>query len=223
VGNFNFSAENLRFDASWKPNLTIVYDRNGQARQATRTCLPATQAYRRSEQELEGKHMTPFDSRHRFQIAIAAAAALMLSGCAMLDTGDKSLPLPTGADASAAPAPTITMEIRASGEKPEIKQVPLDNGSTVQQMLEKTKLVKEFRRMDLEVLRVTGDERAKLAVKYDHTKAHVKPEYDYALYPGDHLIVQEVTKTAFDDMLESIGDPLRRATGNGSAHRPNTM
>ncbi len=167
--------------------------------------------------------MTPFESRHRFPIAIASAAMLMLSGCAMIDTGDKSLPLPTGADASTAPAPTITMEIRASGEKPEIEQVQLDNGSTVQQMLEKTKLVKKFRRMDIEVLRVTGDQRAKLDVKYDHTRAHVNPLYDYALFPGDHVIVQEVTKTAFDDMLESVADPLRRATGTGSAHRPTAM
>ena len=115
------------------------------------------------------------------------------------------------------------MEIRASGEKPEIKQFQLDSGMTVQQMLEKTKLVKKFRRMDIEVLRVTGDERAKLDVKYDHTEAQVKPEYDYALYPGDHVIVQEVTKTALDDMLESVADPLRRATGHGQTHRPKTM
>jgi len=35
-------------------------------------------------------------------------------------------------------------------------------------------------------------------VKYDHTKAHVNPLYDYAVHPGDHLIVAE--------------DPRRRST-----------
>ena len=165
--------------------------------------------------------MVPIDSRRSFQIAIASLTMLGLSGCAMIDTaGDKSLPVPGGVAATATSGPTVTMEIRASGEKPEIKQFQLDSGSTVQQMLEKTKLVKKFRRMDIEVMRVTGDERAKLDVKYDHTIAQVNPLYDYALYPGDHVIVREVNKTAIDDMLESVADPVRRATGTGSDRRP---
>lgn len=164
------------------------------------------------------------DSRRRFQIAIAFVAMLAMSGCAVMDTGgDKPLPLPVGTEPTSTPAPTITMEIRASGKKPEIKQFQLDGGNTVQQMLEKAKLIKKFRRMDIEVIRLTGDQRAKLDVKYDHTEAQVNPLYDYALYPGDHVIVQEVTKTALDDMFESVADPLRRATGTGSGHRPKTM
>jgi hypothetical protein len=146
-------------------------------------------------------------------MAVTSMAILLLSGCAMIDTGDKSLPLPGSTDVAAAPGPAITMEIRAAGKKPEIKPFQLDNGSTVQQMLEKSKLVKRFRRMDIEILRVAGQQRAKLAVKYDHTEAQVRPEYDYALYPDDHVIVQEVTKTAFDDMFDSVANPIRRATG----------
>jgi protein involved in polysaccharide export with SLBB domain len=158
--------------------------------------------------------MTPFDSRRSFQTGIAFVATLVLSGCAMIDTaGDKSSSLPIDTQATATAATTITMEIRASGKKPEINPFQLDNGSTVQQMLEKAKLVKKFRRMDIEVVRTVGDQRARMDVKYDHTQAQVRPEYDYALHPGDHVIVQEVTKTAFDDMLESVADPLRRATG----------
>jgi len=157
--------------------------------------------------------MTPFDSRRSLRIAVGSIAILVLSGCAVIDTGNEALTLPANADGTAASAPAITMEIRASGKKPEIKPFQLEDGITVQQMLEKAKLVKKFRRMDIEILRVAADQRAKLVVKYDHTEAQVRPEYDYALYPGDHVIVQEVTKTAFDDMLESVADPLRRATG----------
>jgi hypothetical protein len=210
---FSFSAKNPQFNASRKPILTIVYDRNGQEGQAIRRRLHAVRACRRFEGEQEGSPMTPFDSRRSLQIAMASIAILVLSGCAMIDTGNEAMPLPASTDVTAASAPAITMEIRASGKKPEIKPFQLDNGITVQQMLEKAKLVKKFRRMDIEILRVTGDQRAKLAVKYDHTEAQVRPEYDYALYPGDHVIVQEVTKTAFDDMFDSVADPVRRATG----------
>ncbi len=164
--------------------------------------------------------MTGFARHRRIQIAVASAAMLAFSGCAMIDAGGDGS-LPTLRDGQVAPSagPTLTMEIRESGKKPEIKQFPLDDGSTVQQLLEKAKLVRKFRRMDIEVLRTTGDQRAKMMVKYDHTQAQVKPEYDYALHPGDHVIVQEITKTAFDDMLESAADPLRRATGTASGHR----
>ena len=149
-----------------------------------------------------------------WQMGMAAMAALLLSGCAVMNTGGaQSLPVPEAA-AMAAPGSTasITMEIRPAGKKPEMTQLQLDNGTTVQQALEKAKLVQRFRRMNVEVMRVAGQQRAKLDVKYDHTKAHVDPLYDYALHPGDHLIVAQDTSTALDDMLESLG-PLRRASG----------
>jgi hypothetical protein len=162
--------------------------------------------------------------RRSLRIAVASVAMLVLSGCSVIDTaGDKSLPLPAGTELAQTPATTITMEIRASGEKPKITELRLDGDTTVQQALEKAKLVKKFRRMDIQVMRVAGDQRAKLDVKYDHTAAHVKPLYDYSLYPGDHLIVEEVTKTALDDMLESVADPLRRATGSRSERRHQSM
>lgn len=164
--------------------------------------------------------MTGFAHPRRIQLAVASAAMLALSGCAMIDTGgDGSLPVSRDGQIVPSAGPAISMEIRESGKKPEIKQFPLDDGSTVQQLLEKAKLVRKFRRMDIEVLRTTGDQRAKMTVKYDHTQAQVKPEYDYALHPGDHVIVQEITKTTLDDMLESAADPLRRATGSASGHR----
>lgn len=164
--------------------------------------------------------MTRFAPHRRAQIVFASAAMLALSGCAMIDAGgDGALPVTRDGQVAPAAGPAISMEIRESGKKPEIKQFPLADGSTVQQLLENAKLVRKFRRMDIEVLRTTGDQRAKLAVKYDHTQAQVRPEYDYALHPGDHVVVQEITKTAFDDMLESAADPLRRATGSASGHR----
>ena len=124
-----------------------------------------------------------------WQMGMAAMAALLLSGCAVMNTGGaQSLPVPEAA-ATAAPGSTasITMEIRPAGKKPEMTQLQLDNGTTVQQALEKAKLVQRFRRMNGEIMRVAGDQRAKLDVKYDHTKAQVNQLYDYALHPGDQV------------------------------------
>ncbi len=119
-----------------------------------------------------------------WQMGMASMAVLLLSGCSVMDIGGKqTLPLPEAA-AMAAPGPgaSITMEIRPAGRKPEMVQLQLDNGATIQQALEKAGLVKRFRRMKIEVMRVTGEQRAKLDAKYDHTKAQVNPLYDYALH-----------------------------------------
>ena len=155
------------------------------------------------------------------RIGVASMLVLLLSGCAVMDTAtDKGLPL-LGEGASAAPGPTtaVTMEIRPVGKKkPEMTQLQLDSGATVQQALEKAKLVKRFRRMNIEVMRVAGQQRAKLDVKYDHTKAQVNPLYDYALYPGDHLIVAEDPSTSLDDMFNSIAGPLPRAPLSRMGH-----
>lgn len=154
-------------------------------------------------------------SRHFWRIGVASMTVLLLSGCSVMDVGkNSSLPLPESAALAPSPAATITMEIRAAGKKPEMTQVQLENGVTVQQMLEKMKLVKRFRRMNIEVMRVTDQQRAKLDVKYDHSKAHVNPLYDYALYPGDHLIVAEDTSTAIDDMFRSLSKSFGGAGGS---------
>ncbi|NLF73967.1 MAG: hypothetical protein GX575_33585 [Candidatus Anammoximicrobium sp.] len=150
------------------------------------------------------------DLQSFWRIGQTLATVLLLSGCSVLDTGSgQNLPLPDAA-AIAAPGATasITMEIRPAGKKPQMTQVQLDNGTTIQQALEKANLTKRFRRMNIQLLRVAGEQRAKLDVKYEHTKTQVNPLYDYALHPGDHLIVTQDTATALDDMLESIS-PLR--------------
>jgi hypothetical protein len=156
-------------------------------------------------------------ARRCLETAVVLLAAALLSGCAALDTGaGTSLPVPVASDGTQ--APSITMEIREAGERPRIEQIVLDGDTTVQQSLEKANLVKKFRRMDIHIVRVVGDHRAKMDVKYEHARAQVDPLYDYALYPNDHVIVQQVTKTALDDMLESLG-PLGPLTG-AAASRP---
>ena len=63
--------------------------------------------------------------------------------------------------------------------------------------------------MNLVVMRSTGGEPQKLKSDYDHGKGWVNPLYDYQLHPGDHLIVTEDTSNIFDDMLDSLAQPMR--------------
>lgn len=152
--------------------------------------------------------------RRMWVMLSVAAAALSSAGCATIDSTAGGLSKVTG-DAAAAnaqplapPAGAYTIELHASGRKPEIRQMPLTGPTLVQQALEQSGAAKRFRRMNIVVMRVGGDERHKLDVKFDRKLGTVNPLYDYALVPGDHLVVTEDTSTVLDDMLGSISAPL---------------
>jgi hypothetical protein len=103
---------------------------------------------------------------------------------------------------------SITLEVRPSGDRPEIRQIPISGPLHVQDTLEQAGLVKRFKRMELHVLRVVGDQRQKMQSRYRHEDGMVEPLYDYALHPGDHVVVEEDTRNIIDDMLGAVSGPL---------------
>lgn len=143
-----------------------------------------------------------------------AATALSWSGCATVDgTAGGLSKLTAGASAPdarqpAPPAGAYTIELRSGNRKPEVRQMPLTGPTLVQQSLEQAGAAKRFRRMNIVLIRAAGDERHKLEVKFDRKLGAVQPLYDYALVPGDHLVVTEDSSTVLDDMLGSLSGPL---------------
>jgi hypothetical protein len=108
---------------------------------------------------------------------------------------------------------SLNVEIRGAGRPPEFRKVSLQNGMHVQDALEQTKLTARFRRMNVRIMRPAGDQLAKLDIKYNHQTGRVDPLFDYALHPGDHLVVIEDTTTVLDDMISSL--PLPGGAGRG--------
>jgi len=152
--------------------------------------------------------------------ALVFCLAISAAGCSAIDSGDSGvMELPGKASVMDAQTPqpvgsSITVEMRQAGKEPEMRQMPLMGVLHVQEALEEVGAVKRFRRMDVRVMRLARDQRQKLEVRYDHRRRSVEPLYDYALHPGDHLVVMEDTTTAMDDMLQSvtgsIGLPTRQ-------------
>ena len=139
-----------------------------------------------------------------------------VTGCSTLSlTENRPLELPKDLEMkTVTPRPgAITAEIRAHGRKPEIRQVPFEQGMHVQEGLTAAGAVKRFRRMNVQVLRVVGDQQQKMDVKYKHGPQKVDPLYDYALQSGDHLIITEDTSTVLNDMFSSVSGPLGRMGG----------
>jgi hypothetical protein len=142
-----------------------------------------------------------------------AAAVLSWAGCATIEGTGGGLSKVTG-DAAANPQQPVpptgayTIELRSSLGKPQIRQMPLTGPTLIQQALEQSGAAKRFRRMNIVLLRAAGEERHKLDVKFDRKRGTVNPLYDYAILPGDHLVVTEDNSTPVDDMLGSLSTPL---------------
>jgi hypothetical protein len=63
--------------------------------------------------------------------------------------------------------------------------------------------------MSLVVFRTLPDgKKIKLEVPYDRSKSAVEPAFNYALLPDDLILVEQITTTPLDSLLDVIGDPL---------------
>lgn len=125
----------------------------------------------------------------------------------LVDTDASKLPGDASASITDSGQPAgeqVTIAMQPAGKDPEIRKMPLVGVKRVQEALDEVGATKRFRRMNVRVMRLNRGQRQKLEVKYDHSHGSVKPEYDYVLHPGDHLVVVEDATTAFDDMLGSI-------------------
>jgi hypothetical protein len=162
-----------------------------------------------------------FAVRVRCLLAASGLAFMGLSGCSTLDLQhaiikpETDAPMDLAKRAAEGQPPTMpaalgmaTVEIRAAGKSPDIKSLPLDGGTSISTTIDRLGVTKRFRRMDVQLIRAVGDQRQKLDVPYDRRLNTVKSLYDYALHPGDHLIITEDPRTIVDDMLESVAGPL---------------
>jgi hypothetical protein len=117
--------------------------------------------------------------------------------------GEKKLPLD--------PASAVLVEIHPDSGPPKITPLAYEDDMVVQSVLTKSGAVKRFRRMNVSLVRPLPEGKGphKMDVKFEYAKRHVAPENDYALRPGDKIVVTEDTTTALDDALEAVAGPFK--------------
>jgi hypothetical protein len=117
-----------------------------------------------------------------------------------------------GEDDKAAPAqPTASYQVYFVPHEGQAEQVTRTLSGTmhVQQALEQTGAAKKFRRIEVELVRpLPSGGFHRIACDYDRANKQVTPEFDYALLPGDRIMVKEDPSTIVDDMLTSALGPL---------------
>lgn len=104
----------------------------------------------------------------------------------------------------------ITLEVRPENGSPRAIEVSLDEVRHAQSAYERSREIKKFRRTEVEIYRPTArGDRLRLTSKVDPKTKRVTNETDYAIHPGDYVVVNEVPFNMWDELIEYAPGPLR--------------
>lgn len=147
-----------------------------------------------------------------------ACAFSFLSGCASVggSLGELLGPEPELAKKDELPkgVPTFVVELKPDGKPAERYKLPLsEDGTYVAQVLKKSRAVRRFGRVNIELWRPlpNGAGHHKLDVQFNRKQREIPPRFDYAIHPDDRLLIIEDTSTILDDVLESVTSPITAA------------
>jgi hypothetical protein len=104
-----------------------------------------------------------------------------------------------------------TVEIPGSLGKMKEVTVPVGPETRVQDALDAAKASKRFRNLDVVVIRAVSnamEPQLKLQCRFDHKTRRIGWESDYAILPGDRILVREDKSTPLDDVLGSLVGPM---------------
>jgi hypothetical protein len=152
------------------------------------------------------------NSWRRLTVVSMAAVMAGLVGCSVFkDQASPKLSAEvTPGDAPGAP-PTAkyVVEIRPDDGKAKSVEKALTEPIHVQTAIEQTGAAKKFARADIALFRpLPSGGWHKMALEYDRETHSVPPEFDYAVLPGDRIVVTEDTTTVFDDVMQRALKPL---------------
>ena len=144
-----------------------------------------------------------------FAVIAAAAAG---SGCSAVPRFSNLLAEDKGPAPPEAIPPdqaTVKMQVMRKANEVQRVRIPLQNGALVEDVLVKAGLTRQLSDMQVTIVRNLPDgKNIKLDIHYNHAKRQVDPSYNYALLPDDLIVVNEVSRSMLDDLLDRVGDPL---------------
>lgn len=136
----------------------------------------------------------------------AACIACLLSGCSSLPKiGKTDLPAEaTISDQDQEPQPAYFVEMHSNFGKPKLYQGTIEKPTRVQEALEDSGALRQFSSMSVDLYRaVPGGRPLKLAVDFKGSN-QVRYEQDYALHPGDRLVVKPKSDSPMEKLVSQV-------------------
>jgi hypothetical protein len=156
--------------------------------------------------------MTRENPWRRLTIVSMAAVMAGLVGCSMFQEQVKpqlSAEVTPGPAPDAPPTAKYFVEIRPESGKAKSVEKPLTEPIHVQTAIEQTGAAKKFARAEIALFRpLPSGGWHKMTLEYDRESHSIPPEYDYAVLPGDRIVVVEDSTTVIDDVMQRALKPL---------------
>jgi len=164
--------------------------------------------------------MSPTSSRRLGILICSLVVSSMSVGCSSLPSG-AGLPLlgassKKAASEEATPQAMCTVEMHGSGKRPKAVQVPITPNTHVQDVLVASKAAKRYSNPDVVLVRrvENGSQRnLKLACRFDRKEDRIAWDTDYAVHPGDRIMVREDSGNPMGTMLNSVTGPFFGGSG----------
>ena len=163
--------------------------------------------------------MSPFPRASYIRLTALAPAGWVAfalwagTGCSMVPLNSSLPAVATDAEAegtTVAPA-TCAVEMRSRLRRGATVEVPLSEDTRVQDVLDASRATSKFRHLDVAILRPTpnaSEPVLKLACRFDGKTRRIGWESDYAVLPGDRVLVREDTSEGLDKVIGSALGPV---------------
>jgi hypothetical protein len=156
--------------------------------------------------------MTRKNPWRRLTVVSMAAVMAGLVGCSVFKEQAKpqlSAEVTPGPAPDAPPTAKYVVEIRPEKGKAQSVEKSLTEPIHVQTAIAQTGAAKKFTRAEIALFRpLPSGGWHKMRLEYDRETHSIPPEFDYAVLPGDRIVVTEDTTTVFDDVMQRALKPL---------------
>jgi hypothetical protein len=156
--------------------------------------------------------MPVFTERSRLTLLGVTAILSCFVGCSMFKEHTEpklTAEVTPGSAPAAKPAASYIVEIRPENGKLQSVEKPLTDQTYIQTALDQTGASKKFKRASIEVFRpLPAGGWHKMNLELDKDTHRVPPEFDYAVLPGDRIVVIEDSETILDDIMHRAFTPL---------------
>lgn len=150
-------------------------------------------------------------AKNTFKLSNSTLCLFALGICALSSIGCSTMfqnvsTANTPVDPAVQSAGSFFVEMRPAFGKPVVYEGQLDGPLTVQNALDRSGAIKKFRGMNIGLYRVVKENgrNLKLPVVYNFRSKSVAPEQDYALHPGDRILIDPKSNSPLDQVMDSL-------------------
>ncbi len=115
--------------------------------------------------------------------------------------------MPTPMEPDRTGKPNIVMELRIGGQQPHLERIPLpdEGGAFIEDFVRQTRLHEQLGQLNISIMRPNphGGPPVRLEVRTDDDGRVANLATNYALMPGDHLVIIEDQRSYLERFVES--------------------